>query len=176
MPDRTEHQPLDAEGFRVLAHGGDDDAEATEWVLDHLGDRFTVDQLDARLSQLEAQRDTRRNVVETTRRLRRLVARIYSTAFSPTTELAERVLCPSTSAEANGLEDARFVRFVDDDDQATVTYYATYTAFDGSQVAQQLLSTTDFRDVLVVAAGRSRRGQQGDGAVPPPHPRALRRR
>ena len=27
------------------------------------------------------------------------------------------------------MEDARFVRFVDDD--GTVTYYATYTAYDG---------------------------------------------
>lgn len=41
------------------------------------------------------------------------------------------------------MEDARFVRFVDDD--ATVTYYATYTAFDGDAVAPQLLETQDFR-------------------------------
>ena len=41
------------------------------------------------------------------------------------------------------MEDARFVRFVDDD--ATVTYYATYTAFDGVHVAPQLLATSDFR-------------------------------
>jgi predicted GH43/DUF377 family glycosyl hydrolase len=34
------------------------------------------------------------------------------------------------------------VRFVDDD--ATVTYRATYTAFDASAVAPQLVSTTDF--------------------------------
>jgi predicted GH43/DUF377 family glycosyl hydrolase len=137
-----EHQPLDAEAFRVLAHGRDDDTQATDWVLDHLGDRFTVDQLDARLSQLEGQRDTRRNVVETARRLRRLGARTYTASFAPTSELSERVLYPSTNAESNGLEDARFVRFVDDD--ATITYHATYTAFDGSRIAQQLLSTTDF--------------------------------
>ncbi len=40
------------------------------------------------------------------------------------------------------MEDARFVRFADG---ADVTYYATYTAFDGSQVAPHLLETTDFR-------------------------------
>ena len=137
-----EHPPLDAETFRVLAHGSDDDTQATDWVLDHLGDRFTVDQLDARLSQLEAQRDTRRNVVDTARRLRRLGARTYTASFASTSELSERVLYPSTSAECNGLEDARFVRFVDDD--ATVTYHATYTAYDGSRIAQQLLTTTDF--------------------------------
>ncbi len=137
-----DHEPIAAAAFRILAHGSDDDTEATDWVLDHLGDEFTVDQLDRRLSQLETQRDTRRNVAGTARRLRRLGARTYTATFASTTELSERVLCPSTSAESNGLEDARFVRFVDDD--ATVTYHATYTAFDGSHIAQQLLSTNDF--------------------------------
>jgi predicted GH43/DUF377 family glycosyl hydrolase len=45
------------------------------------------------------------------------------------------------------MEDARFVRFVGDD--GTVTYRATYTAFDGSLVAPQLLSTTDFATFVV---------------------------
>jgi predicted GH43/DUF377 family glycosyl hydrolase len=40
------------------------------------------------------------------------------------------------------MEDARFVRFVDDDGRAT--YYASYTAFDGVDIRQQLLETTDF--------------------------------
>ncbi len=40
------------------------------------------------------------------------------------------------------MEDARFVRFVDDD--GTVTYFATYTAFDQVLIAPQLLKTTDF--------------------------------
>ena len=35
------------------------------------------------------------------------------------------------------------MRFVDDD--GTVTYHATYTAYDGSAIAQQLLTTTDFQ-------------------------------
>ena len=41
------------------------------------------------------------------------------------------------------MEDARFVRFVDDD--GTTTYYATYTAYDGAHVGSQLLATSDFR-------------------------------
>jgi predicted GH43/DUF377 family glycosyl hydrolase len=41
------------------------------------------------------------------------------------------------------MEDARFVRFVDDD--GSVTFYATYTAFTGSHISQQLLETRDFR-------------------------------
>ena len=41
------------------------------------------------------------------------------------------------------MEDARFVRLVDDDGAGT--YYATYTAYDGAHVSSQLLSTDDFR-------------------------------
>lgn len=37
----------------------------------------------------------------------------------------------------------RFVRFTDDDGEQT--YYATYTAYDGVDVAPQLLQTNDFR-------------------------------
>jgi predicted GH43/DUF377 family glycosyl hydrolase len=46
------------------------------------------------------------------------------------------------TAECHGMEDARFVRFTHDD--GTVVYYATYTAYDGGDITQQLLETTDF--------------------------------
>jgi predicted GH43/DUF377 family glycosyl hydrolase len=41
------------------------------------------------------------------------------------------------------MEDARFVRFVEDD--GSVTFYATYTAYSGTHISQQLLETSDFR-------------------------------
>src|SRR6516165_1100424 len=49
---------------------------------------------------------------------------------------------PLSLNESNGIEDARFVRFVDEDQIAT--YYATYTAYDGRIVLSQLIETTDF--------------------------------
>jgi predicted GH43/DUF377 family glycosyl hydrolase len=134
---------LDADIFRGLTERLHDDREATSWVLDGLGEHFTIRQLDARLSELETRYDIRRNVGETVRHLRELAARTYTAHFPAASELAERVLYPATTVESNGIEDARFVRFVDDD--GTVTYYATYTAFDGTAIAQQLLATTDFQ-------------------------------
>jgi predicted GH43/DUF377 family glycosyl hydrolase len=136
----VEHGTLDADLFRSLAHNGD--TESTGWVLDGLANPFTADELDARLTELEAQHDTRRNVTETAHRLRQLASRSYNVEFPAPSTLGERVLVPATSAEAHGMEDARFVRFVDDDGAAM--YYATYTAFDGAGVSQQLLATTDF--------------------------------
>jgi predicted GH43/DUF377 family glycosyl hydrolase len=131
---------LDAELFRDLTT--DVDAESVRWVLDHLGSRFTSSRLLERLHQLEAQQDTRRDVPQTVSRFIERASRCYAVRFPESSQVDERVLTPSAAAESNGLEDARFVRFVDDD--ATITYYATYTAYDGSAIAQQLLTTTDF--------------------------------
>ena len=52
------------------------------------------------------------------------------------------MIFPITPQQRNGLEDARFVRFVEDD--GAITYYATYTAYSGQEVAPELLSTDEF--------------------------------
>lgn len=65
----------------------------------------------------------------------------YTTAFPATTDMSERVLWPATANESHGIEDARFVRFTDDD--GSVTYFATYTAYDGVGITQQLLESAD---------------------------------
>lgn len=132
---------LHADAFRGMARRIEDDAESTDWLLARLGPVFTPAELEARLSDLEEQGDTRRHVQGTVRRLRALAARAYRVEFPPSVPLGERVLYPATAVESNGVEDARFVRFVDDDGPR---YYATYTAYDGVNIAQQLLETTDF--------------------------------
>lgn len=73
----------------------------------------------------------------------------YTITFDdPEEDLCERVIFPVSSAEAHGIEDARFCRFVDDD--GTATYYATYTAFSGTSSSVQLIETTDFRTFQIV--------------------------
>ena len=59
------------------------------------------------------------------------------------------------SAESKGMEDARFVRFVEDD--GSVTYYASYTAYNGTDIGQQLLETEDFVALHLLADGREPR-------------------
>ncbi len=116
--------------------------ENASFVLDALDDEFTEDALDVALARLRAQRDTRRTAGDTTAQLRAIAACAYTTEFSPRTEVSERVLWPATASESHGMEDARFVRFIDDD--GSCTYYATYTAFDGDAISLQLLETSDF--------------------------------
>ena len=66
----------------------------------------------------------------------------YDVVFAPGTPLAERVIFPITPRQRNGIEDARFVRFVDDD--GAVAYYATVTAYSGQDIVPELLRTDDF--------------------------------
>lgn len=67
---------------------------------------------------------------------------IYAIDFPPSLSLDERVIFPVTSNESNGIEDARFVRFVEDDGSAR--YYAPYTAYNGRGISPQLIETEDF--------------------------------
>jgi predicted GH43/DUF377 family glycosyl hydrolase len=67
----------------------------------------------------------------------------YHLDFSPDTLLSERVIFPVSENESRGIEDARFVRFIEPDGRDV--YYATYSAYNGFRVLPQLIETTDFR-------------------------------
>ncbi len=135
--------PLDAAVFRSELRRLRSDGESADYILDALGERFTVDELEGRLARLQSQLATSRRDGSIIPLMRRIAERTYEIRFEADTSLAERVLLPAMAAERNGMEDARFVRFEHRD--LTVSYFATYTAYDGVDIAQQLLETTDFR-------------------------------
>ena len=56
-------------------------------------------------------------------------------------DISERVIFPVTESQSNGVEDARFVEFVDDGKK---TYFATYTAYSGRAIRSELIETHDF--------------------------------
>lgn len=116
-------------------------------VLAELTDRFTMEELEAAIRALDEQGIERTISGETTRLLHWLASSNYRVAFAESTDVSERVLFPSGPTESHGMEDARFVRFVHDDGE--ITYYATYTAFDGHQILPQLLETADFTSFRV---------------------------
>jgi predicted GH43/DUF377 family glycosyl hydrolase len=66
----------------------------------------------------------------------------YLIDFPERLDLSERVIFPMSPAERGGIEDARFVLFREDD--GSRRYYATYTAFDGSNIRPQMIETDDF--------------------------------
>ncbi|HXB70164.1 MAG TPA: glycoside hydrolase family 130 protein [Candidatus Acidoferrales bacterium] len=113
-------------------------------VLNGLPDAFTMEELRAGIDRAgkqipELERETAKSVAAQTLMLARSN---YQVQFTPESSLSERVLFPVTPAQRNGIEDARFVLFHEED--GTHTYYATYTAYDGKVILPQFLETSDF--------------------------------
>ncbi len=134
---------LDATALRAELRARDLAGEAADYVLSGLDERFTQVELDQRIDTLRAHLSTRSRGEDTLAAIRAVAERYYAVDFPAEVTLSERVLWPTMEAEQAGMEDARFVRFVDDD--GSVTYYATYTAYSGSVISQQLLETKDFQ-------------------------------
>ncbi|MBF0239391.1 MAG: glycoside hydrolase family 130 protein [SAR324 cluster bacterium] len=66
----------------------------------------------------------------------------YKINFKDDKSISERVIFPISENESRGIEDARFVRF--EGDHGEVSYYATYTAYNGVNILPQLIETKDF--------------------------------
>ena len=116
-------------------------------LLSRLPQSFTLRQLRRAMAEIRYDGQYGSDAIEPTfERIRWLACSNYEVRFDPETALSERVLFPVSENERRGIEDARFVRFVDD---GKVTYYATYTAFDGDRVQVQLLETRDFLNFRV---------------------------
>lgn len=112
-------------------------------VLRALGKSFTLDELQASLSlALKQLRTPNMETEAIARKILTLAQSNYEVRFEPDSCLSERVLFPITPSQCNGIEDARFVLFQDEDGRRT--YYATYTAYDGRLIQPQFLETNDF--------------------------------
>jgi predicted GH43/DUF377 family glycosyl hydrolase len=112
-------------------------------VLNALGKSFTLDELRTRVSlALKQLRVQSRETEAVARKILILAQSNYEVRFEPDSGLSERVLFPTTPLQSNGIEDARFVLF--QDEECRRTYYATYTAYGGRQIQPQFLETADF--------------------------------
>ena len=116
-------------------------------VLDALPRRFTLVELERSLAVLEREGPPHAISYETVKIMRVLAASSYEVTFPGDSALSERVIFPAGPHETHGMEDARFVRFIEDD--GTITYYATYTAFDGYEIVPQLIETHDFNSFRI---------------------------
>ena len=117
--------------------------EFTDYVLSNLGDTFSLkeleEQIETALIQSRIRNGQKRSIANGILTLARSNYEIF---FNEKQNLSERIIFPHSPTETNGIEDARFVRFSNDD--GSYVYYATYSAFDGKIVLPQLLETQDF--------------------------------
>jgi len=127
----------------VLADQGHLD-ELAEAVLHSLPAEFEGADLEQALAKAHRDLLTRVSSATTADLLRKAVSSAYNASFARDTDLGQRILSPSAEEESNGMEDARFTRFVRDD--GTAEYRATYTAYDGRRIAPRLLISSDLRE------------------------------
>lgn len=123
-----------------------DEICSCERVMDHLleglEETFTVDELQLQIKKL---RSTKFRVIDKQHAIDTalwLAQSNYEAKFRADEQISERVIFPVSANESAGIEDARFVRFADED--GSVTYYATYTAYNGVDILPQILETPDF--------------------------------
>ncbi len=113
---------------------------------EHLADKFDYKDLKNLVEGLMADDQTDKTGTEL-QKLLWLADSYHEIIFSLDTDLSDRIIYPITEYERKGIEDARFVKFTDEDGKSK--YYATYTAYDGRTIMPKLLETTDFYDFLV---------------------------
>jgi predicted GH43/DUF377 family glycosyl hydrolase len=125
--------------------GWDNEVSAT--VLGSLPERFSDEDFEQAVGRLPTDLLIRATTERTLEQLRRTTTASYATTFPADVPLQQRILWPATPAESNGMEDARFVRFVDD--RGEPAYHATYTAYDGRHIAARMLTSDDLRHFQV---------------------------
>jgi len=106
-----------------------------------LPEQFTTQDFDGALRQLPPALLHRSQGTHHLERLHAVIQSAYHSTFPADTDLSQRVLMPTSREEANGMEDARFV--LCDHPDGTQDYRATYTAYDGHNIAPRLIITKD---------------------------------
>ena len=125
------------------------DCADLELVLAMLPDKFTPEDLMASLTQLDVAGVRHTPSEELIKVMDDIARSSYEIDFPHDSELSERVLWPVAPDERRGMEDARFVRLVEQDEP--VRYRASYTAYDGTSVNTRVIETDDFRSFSSMA-------------------------
>jgi len=118
------------------------------FILDKLGDHFTYGELMRNLVQARDEPNLTEEHIKLINQMMWLASSHYEVNFSIDSAISERVIFPVSATEQGGIEDARFVKFTEDDGE--VIYYATYTAYDGTTILPKLIKTTDFYNFKIL--------------------------
>ncbi len=142
IPDSAYDKGLFTRKLRELGLNGD----FTSRVMNRLGESFSTKELRSSIdSEVEQERQSDGILHEdydAAHGIWMLAQSNYQVQFEHEQQLSERILFPATPSQSNGIEDARFVMFQDDD--GSNIYYATFTAYDGKVVMPELVETNDF--------------------------------
>jgi predicted GH43/DUF377 family glycosyl hydrolase len=142
IPNPIYEKPLFARTLFELGLSG----EFPRRVMNRLGESFSLQELRAGINAEVNQARQSGGMLYEDRNCARgilMLARSnYEVQFQPEQQLCERIIFPVTPSQRNGIEDARFVHF--QNDNRSYSYFATFTAFDGKVIMPELVETSDF--------------------------------
>jgi predicted GH43/DUF377 family glycosyl hydrolase len=164
-PDILPNPNYRKQSFLTKLHEMSAESDSSSLVMAPLNDWFTLSEL--RKSIASVRQEIQPNTRELTRTLERiqwLADSNYELRFPPNLSMSERIIFPVSVNESNGIEDARFVRFTEDD--GAVMYYATYTAYNGRSILPQLIETQDFLDFRILTLNGSAVQNKGMALFP----------
>ena len=119
-----------------------------DFILDKVGDNFTYGELMRNIEIARKDPEHTEDQMKIINHMMWLASSHYEVSFSIDSAISERVIFPISATEQRGIEDARFVKFTDDNGE--ITYYATYTAYDGMSILPKLISTKDFYNFKIL--------------------------
>lgn len=119
------------------------------FILDKLAENFTYTELKKKLELAIENPAITEDQIKIINNMLLLASSNYDMRFSIDSAISERVIFPLSANEEGGIEDARFVKFTDDNGE--VTYYATYTAYDRTNILPKLMSTKDFYNFKILS-------------------------
>jgi predicted GH43/DUF377 family glycosyl hydrolase len=134
--------------LRAIGEGHISSIEFVEGYIDQNGDVGIIDrELSCSLPKLCAV-DIEKSVLE----------------FNDYVSLNEQVIFPLSPDESHGIEDVRFVKFYDGNNEES--YYGTFTAYDGKNIKSKLICTTDFKKYTICSMKGSAIGDKGMALFP----------
>lgn len=117
--------------------------EVVTGAMDLLDDEFTLAQLEHAIDTAQHENGQQPYAHQTYESMRWLARSNYELTVSNGEDISQIVIFPQSEPESHGIEDLRLVRFVDDD--GSVSYLGTYTAYSGYSYLPQLLETRDWK-------------------------------
>lgn len=121
--------------------------QAVELVMSCLQERFTLAQLEQAIADTRGKHPNVLRMEETIEGIRWLARENYQLDIPEDAYISQIVIFPQSDNERRGIEDLRMVRFLDED--GSVVYYGTYSAYDGYRVLPQLMESSDLHHIRI---------------------------
>ncbi|MFA5839031.1 MAG: glycoside hydrolase family 130 protein [Candidatus Margulisiibacteriota bacterium] len=142
-PEIVPNASYDRELFKAKIEEMGQLSEVAKAIYQHLPASFTPEEMNKAICLVrDSNAFTPADMDDTINHIKWLAESNYEVFFPHGQLISERVIFPLSQNESNGVEDARFVRFLDENE--IVTYYATYTAYNGREILPQMIETKDF--------------------------------